>query len=342
MNRNPPSGQSAPSAPPAGTAADAVEAVVSLMGAAPAQIEDLQPLTAGMTNTSFTFRLGGQSYVVRLPGLGTEQLIDRQAERQAYEALASSGLTDEVVALDRQGRRVTVFYDDARDADPSSEADLAVSMGLARRLHRLDLPLERRFDIDGMIAQYEGLCDQTSWPGYPKLATAGRRVAELQEFKRRLAVPEIFCHGDMAPINVLILGRGGAKLIDYEYSGRADPIMDVAMYGIISYYGRRKLELALRLYLEREPTAAELARLYLYTALAGYLWSLWAHYKGVSGQDFGSYGLDMYKYMRRYHRRLFKSGLAEAALKQSGPPAGGPGSAPDPALGRDNALVGAP
>ncbi|MDR1186961.1 MAG: phosphotransferase [Bifidobacteriaceae bacterium] len=292
------------------------EAIAELMAVDPARIESMSPLVAGMTNTSFTFRLDGGSYVVRLPGPGTESLIDRSAERDAYRALAPYDLTDEVVALDTDGRRVTVFYDDARQADPADDSDLAAAMGLIRRLHELDLPLKRRFDIDGMITQYEALCDQTSWPSYPKLAKTRRRVAELQDFKRRLAVPEIFCHGDMAPVNVLILGGGAAKLIDYEYSGRADPIMDVAMYGIFGYYDRERLELALRLYLGRAPVASELARLYLYAALGGYLWSLWAHYKGENGQDFGDYGLRMFNYMRRYHRCLVRSGLAEAVLAE--------------------------
>jgi thiamine kinase-like enzyme len=293
-------------------------AVSQLMAVDASRVTEIEPLTAGMTNTSFIFRLTGEltRYVIRLPGLGTENLIDRSAERNAYRALAPYDLADEVIALDKRGRRITVFYEDARDANPSLDSDLATSMGLIRRLHQLDLPLDRRFDIDGMIVQYESLCASTSQPDYPKLNKTRRRVSELQEFKRQLAVPEVFCHGDMAAINVLILGRGQAKLIDYEYSGRADPIMDVAMFGIIAYYKRDRLELSLRLYLEREPTTVELARLYLYAALAGYLWSLWAHYKGESGQDFGGYGLDMYNYTRRYYRRLINTGLAQAALAE--------------------------
>ncbi|MDR2378927.1 MAG: phosphotransferase [Bifidobacteriaceae bacterium] len=300
------------------SAAAALAAIGRLTEMDPARVEDLQPLAAGMTNTSFTFRYDGRGFVVRLPGPGTQSLIDRAAERDAYRALAPYDLTDEVVALDSAGRRITVFYDDARQADADDDSDLAVSMGLLRRLHSLGLDCRRRFDIDGMIAGYEGLCAANGEPPYPKAAKARRRVAELLEFKRRLAVPEIFCHGDMAPVNVLILGSGQAKLIDYEYSGLADPIMDVAMYGIFSYFGRRRLELSLEVYLGRPAAPDELARLCLYAALAGYLWSLWAHHKGASGQDFGGYGLDMYNYLRRYHRRLFKSGLAQAALAKPG------------------------
>ncbi|MDR1441281.1 MAG: phosphotransferase [Bifidobacteriaceae bacterium] len=301
---------------PAGQAAVG-QAIRELMAVDEQEIEEIAPLAGGMTNTSFTFRLDGRAYVIRLPGPGTESLIDRSAERGAYGALAGHGLTDEVVALDALGRRITVFYEDARQADPASDHDLATSMGLVRRLHELDLPLERQFGIETMISQYEELCAGIGQPPYPNLTRTRPWVAELQDFKRDLEVPEVYCHGDMAPVNVLILERGGAKLIDYEYSGRADPIMDVAMYGIFSYYSRERLELSLRLYLGRRATQAEFARLYLYTALAGYLWSLWAHYKKQSGQDFGGYGLEMYNYMRRYYRYLVPSGLKRAVLAEA-------------------------
>jgi thiamine kinase-like enzyme len=271
-----------------------------------------------MTNTSFTFQAGQQVYVVRLPGVGTEQLIDREAERQIYLALADTGITDELLAMDNTGRRVAVFYSDARQADPLDDSDLAASMRIVRNVHQMELPLERRFNIDGMITQYEELCSTVAPISYPGIAESRQRVAELQRFRDVLAVPEVYCHGDSAPTNVLILGNGDVKLIDWEYSGRSDPIMDVAMYGIFSYFDQVRLDLSLQLYLDREPTANETARLYLYAALSGFLWSLWAHYKEQMGQDFGSYGLDQYSYLPRYYSQLASGDLMARAAQTAG------------------------
>jgi hypothetical protein len=195
-------------------------------------------------------------------------------------------------------------------------------MAALRRLHGLDLPVQRRFDIGGMIAGYEALCAPLPPPPYPDLGQTRCQVAGLLGVQERLAVPEVFCHGDMLPANLLILPDGSYRLIDYEYSGRADPIMDIAMLGIYCYFPPERLELSLQLYLEREPTGPELARLYLYTALAGYLWSLWAHVKTQAGQDLTAYGQDMYGFMVQHYGTLTTSGLLSQALAEA--PAGHP------------------
>ncbi|MDR1799489.1 MAG: hypothetical protein LBR19_06375, partial [Bifidobacteriaceae bacterium] len=115
---------------PVDLAAQARQAAAELLAVPPDTIQDLTPLDAGPTptNNSFTFKLGTQQLLVRLPGPGTEGLIDRAAERAAYQALAPHGLADEVLALDQAGRRITVFYPDARVADGAADADLALCM----------------------------------------------------------------------------------------------------------------------------------------------------------------------------------------------------------------------
>jgi thiamine kinase-like enzyme len=301
----------------------ALRAIDKLIGIGPTDVFELTPLTAGMTNISWTFKVRKPSdqaetpvYVVRLPGPGTQALIDRKAEKEAYRALRRHGIADEVLALDKKGRRVTRFYPDARTVQEGNDSDLSDAMSVIRRLHQLDLPPKRRFDIDGMINYYEQLCLTVEPPSYPAMQQARRRVRELQGFRDALAVPEVFCHCDCTPDNVLILSDGSVRLIDWEYAGRADPIMDVAMYSIFAYFDRPRMDLALQLYLGREATAGEAARLYLYAGLSGFLWSLWAHYKGQKGQDLGSYGPDQYNYLAEYYP-LLAAGLIQAALAQA-------------------------
>ena len=44
--------------------------------------------------------------------------------------------------------------------------------------------------------------------------------------------------------------------------------------------------------------------IYSYVALGGFLWSLWAVYKSELGEEFGEYTIIMYRYAKRYYRRL--------------------------------------
>jgi thiamine kinase-like enzyme len=272
---------------------------------------------AGMTNTSFTVRIGGESYVVRLPGRGTEALINRREEREAYRALEPFDLTDEVVAVDKEGRRVTVFYEDARVADPADDQDLATSMGIVRRLHGLEIPLTHRFAFGAQVDRYERLTRGLGPAPFPRIEDQPAWARELLRFRRDLQVPEVFCHCDLNADNILIRPGGEARLIDWEYSGRADPMMDVAMFAMYSFLGRERVEFALRLYLQREPLANEEARCYLYLALSGYLWSMWARYRESQGEDFGDYGPKTNAYLQEYHAALHEGDLMARALTQT-------------------------
>jgi CTP:phosphocholine cytidylyltransferase-like protein/thiamine kinase-like enzyme len=282
---------------------DAIMAEISAaLGVEEGLIHSIEPLKGGMTNDSFMFSVGEARYVFRVPGLGTDKLIDRRVEALHYELVAPYDFTDEVVYFDAaSGNRITRFIADARIADANDDADLELSMQMIRKLHDLQIKTEYRFDIAVLIDSYEEFCNEIDAIRFQDFAEVRARADELLELRRKLAVPEVLCHADYANVNVLIAPDGKARLIDWEYSGAADPLMDVAMYGIFSYFDRERLELSLRMYLEREPDEQELVRLYLYVALGGFLWSMWAEYKQALGQDFDEYPLVMYRYMKEYY-----------------------------------------
>ena len=54
------------------------------------------------------------------------------------------------------------------------------------------------------------------------------------------------------------------RLIDWEYAGMCDPLIDVAMCAIYSYYNENELDWLLRTYLEREPDQKEWLVVYSY------------------------------------------------------------------------------
>ena len=84
----------------------------------------------------------------------------------------------------------------------------------------------------------------------------------------------------------------------------ADPLIDVAMCAIYSYYNNEQTEQLMRFYFEREPDDTERSIIWSYMALGGFLWTLWAIYKENLGKTFGDYTLIMYRYAKDYHRRV--------------------------------------
>ena len=104
------------------------------------------------------------------------------------------------------------------------------------------------------------------------------------------------------------------KLVDWEYAGMCDPVIDISMFAIYSYFDNEQLEKIMRFYFEREPTFEERLRIYIYVALGGFLWALWAEYKQALGVTFGDYTLKMYRYAKDYYKKcmeLIKGGKAK-------------------------------
>ena len=86
----------------------------------------------------------------------------------------------------------------------------------------------------------------------------------------------------------------------------ADPVIDVAMCAIYSYYDKSQADELLESYLKRKPFADEYKKLYAYMALSGYLWALWTVYKANVGEEFGEYSLKMYRYAKDFFKEVMK------------------------------------
>ena len=122
----------------------------------------------------------------------------------------------------------------------------------------------------------------------------------------KLNVPKCFCHIDFVPGNCLLDKDENVVLIDWEYSGHQDPIVDVAMFCISAAFTKSQSDRLLQLYLEREPELSEYARFYTYIATAGLMWSLWSEYKTANGEIFEGYIERTYNLCKKYSRLAAK------------------------------------
>ena len=132
------------------------------------------------------------------------------------------------------------------------------------------------------------------------------RMNELMDRLDTLKRPCCLSHIDSVADNFLFLPDGSLRLIDWEYAGMCDPLMDVSMCAIYSYYEEEQTEKLLELYLQRKPEDRERFITYADSALGGFLWSLWAVYKASLGDEFGEYTIIMYRYAKRYYKKLMK------------------------------------
>ena len=272
------------------------------------EITGIECLKAGMTNRSFLFRVKGKAYICRIPGEGTEKLIDRRAEGESYRAIAPLGLAEELIYFNPEnGYKISVYYEDARSADPDSEADLRASMAVLKKLHSAPCRVSQRFDLGERIAFYESLCLEKGEIPFLDYAEVREKMNRLLSWIHGLQRPETLSHIDPVYANFLFTAEG-IKLIDWEYAGMADPLIDFAMATI---YAEKDFAYAKRLldyYGDTDVPRERAEQLVIaYMALGGFLWALWAVYKEALGVSFGTYPLTQYRYAKEGYAHLAKT-----------------------------------
>ena len=273
--------------------------VAEVLGARLGDITDFVAMAKGMTNHSYLFSCLGSRYILRIPGEGTVNLIDRRQEAEVCRAIAGTGLCDDAVYLDPQnGLKVTRFLDGVRTCDPFNEEDLVKCIGLLRRFHSIRLQVNHAFDIFGNIDYYESL-----WNGSPSehadYARTKEKVFSLKPFIEAHRTEWCLSHVDAVPDNFLFYPADGGErlqLIDWEYAGMQDPHVDIAMFCLYSCYNRAQADHLIDLYFDGACDDAVRVKIYCYISACGLLWSNWSEYKRHLGVEFGDHAEHQYRY----------------------------------------------
>ena len=286
----------------------AMELVSRVLGVPESDIQNIKCLKSGMTNKSFLFDAGAVPYISRVPGPATKMLINRRQEADVYGVVADLDITERLLYLDPEtGYKIAKYYDGARNGDPRNPEDISKCMGLLRRFHQSGLAVGHDFNIRERIMFYENLCLNHGGIPFEDYREIRGRMWELMDWLDGLGRPKVLAHIDSNFDNFLMLPDGRAKLIDWEYAGMCDPLMDLAMCSIYSYYNIEETETLMEAYLDREPEELERTVVFASMALGGFLWSLWAVYKSSQGDEFGEYTLIMYRYAKDCSRIVQKN-----------------------------------
>jgi thiamine kinase-like enzyme len=250
---------------------------------------------AGLTNVNHLVALGGERYVLRLPGAGTSEYIDRVAEETAARSAAAAGVNAEVVFFDpTDGLMVTRFVDGAvtMDAHRFRDLDAVARAGRAfRALHTTAAPFATDFDLFGMIDEYKRLLagKRATLPdGYDELQSDAAATRVALEAAARPLVPS---HCDPLCENFLDTGDR-MYVIDYEYSANNDPMWDLGDLSVEGGFTPAQDAALLCAYFGDDVPAAEAAKMVAYKAMCDLLWTLWGviqHVNGNPADDFWAY-----------------------------------------------------
>ena len=261
------------------------------------KVESFRALSEGMTNRLFIIKSGGEEYIVRAPGEGSEMLIDRKAEAMIYFAFEGVGITEVCRYINPYtGVKITEYLSGSHTCDPNNPDEVYKCMQHLKYLHSRKLLNFDKFDLRKKILEYEADLkhDPADFlPDYENVkAYVLDKLAAIEAEE-----PEIcLCHIDPVPDNFLIRD-GVVHLIDWEYAALADPYMDIAMFAIYAGYDKEQLRKIITDYFDPISCSRLIRhRIYDYTAICGFLWSLWCEVKRDAGVTFGDYEKMQYNY----------------------------------------------
>ncbi len=260
------------------------------------------PAIQGFTGTPR--RLGGLTnrvwqlgdHILRIPGEGTAEYIDRANEAVAARAAAAAGVAPAVLHADpATGLMVTRFIPDTVTMTPALFRTRPGSPTRAarafRQLHDSGQTFPARFDLFAMIDDYRHLLEAKSVDlpeGYEET------LADAQTVRAALSthpLPLVPCHCDPLCENFLDTGTR-MWIVDWEYSGMNDPMWDLGDLSVEAGFDAAQDEELLTAYFNGPARPADRGRMVIYKAMCDLLWTLWGliqHANANPADDFMAY-----------------------------------------------------
>jgi thiamine kinase-like enzyme len=256
----------------------------------------------GLTNLVFFVDHAGEQYVLRLPGKGTEEFINRRNENQAAVEAAKAKVAPDVVFFDGwSGIMVTRYVDHGVTMSPENFKARVGSPARAgqalKKLHASGAKFNFRFELFAMIDDYLKILATKNielpegYAGVVKNAEAVRKALKAHE------LPLVACHCDPLCENFIDTGKR-MWIVDWEYSGMNDPLWDLGDLAVEGLFTKSQEEELLAAYFEGEPSASERGRFVIYKAMCDLLWTFWGliqHANKNPADDFWAYALNRFE-----------------------------------------------
>ncbi len=278
--------------------------IAQALQANPLEIIWQGPLSGGLTNTNFTFGLKNdqtQRYVLRIPGIGTEEMIDRAAEEHHLSLIKQTGLDADTPHFDAvSGIKVTGFINGRTYTTQDTFKSRQKITPLLKRLHNLPVTEAKAFDFHGKLETYEALAKEHG-VALPDSYPAARQHVLNQIHTAQGEHPhtaDSLCHNDLVPDNLIEGER--LYIIDWEYAGLNDPLFDLASCCEESNLSDVQCSAFLQEYFGRHATPAEWARFDSWRQGQHLLWTVWAKIKVHLGDhSLKEYGEGRYNSIRQ-------------------------------------------
>jgi thiamine kinase-like enzyme len=249
---------------------------------------DIQEMTGGLTNKNFRVDVEGRAYFVRVPGADTDLLaVDRDNEYHSSKAAAAAGVGPKVLYHLPEYKVMALEFLNGQTMSIESLGAPGMPTRIAQSLKKLHSGSRclADFNMFRLVEFYMRIVEEYNVripDDYKDRMSIFSQMEPALKKKNLTAVP---CNNDLLAENFIDDGQM-LWLIDFEYSGNNDPCFELGntcqeqqynedQYAELcaSYFGETRRHL--------------LARMYLYSIMSDFGWTLWGAIQNkISKLDF--------------------------------------------------------
>lgn len=252
----------------------------------------------GLTNRNYEIESPAGHFVLRIPGEGTSDIIDRRVEKHNARIAAEAGVNAEVLYFDEtEGTMLCRYVEKSVTMSPGGFKDLGAVERAARafrRLHTCGRPFRTRFELFEQIDNYLAVVKKLGAPIPDGYAGVQQEAEAVREALGGHELPVAPCHCDPLAENFLDVSHR-MFIVDFEYSGNNDPMWDLGDLSVEADFDEKQDEVFLNAYFDGAPPDFDAGRMVMYKAMCDLLWTLWGVVQFANdnpAEDFWGYSVN--------------------------------------------------
>lgn len=239
----------------------------------------IKQIMGGMMNESFLVQARKKQFIIYIPTVHANEMVNRYLERDNQRIAYNLGLTSKCYYFDPDKGIKINEYIPGQSLDQIEDYNLDRVAGLVKYLHNGPMRCQEDYRPFRRLLSYEKEAESFS-------IKRNKHYLEMREilfsYREYLESQELFpCHNDSQRSNIVkdeITGK--YYLIDFEFMANNDPIYDIAAFGNNKVEEGRAL---LTAYFGGKETNDEIKRFYLWRLFISLQWhnvAIIKHYRG--------------------------------------------------------------